>query len=392
MAHGIEVRMPLMDYRLVALAHALPASAKLGGGFTKRILRDATRDLLPEQIRTRQGKIGFNSPLIEWLNGDLVHLLEKVFNHDAFLSLPHFDTKQIREEILTRCRAKSWRREDWDLAYKVTVLLNLSVWRMLFIERCGTSLEDWLPRTTGVVSEHRREYECREVSDFQSAELDVVCLVKPGRPSPDWVGVMTALADAQANKPLECGVRLHFDPWPETPGALMKNRCGGPDEYVRNRARQEIFVVLDPADPLPESCDRIIALRGLNLTMHCASDSFSTATELIDKLLKLITNEPSKDKEQSPPAQRTVPAASVNVLVSQALDALKNRDINGAQVLIDEALEFNISVRDLYFVKGLICLELRQITEAKAALSAELAAYPERTDVQVVLSEILPQL
>ena len=41
MAHGLEIRMPFMDWRLVAYTFSLPLQAKVGGGFTKRIQRDS---------------------------------------------------------------------------------------------------------------------------------------------------------------------------------------------------------------------------------------------------------------------------------------------------------------------------------------------------------------
>lgn len=71
MASGVEVRMPFMDWRLVTFTFSLPWESKLGGGFTKRIMRDALYNILPEPIRERRDKIGWNSPLHEWLQGSL---------------------------------------------------------------------------------------------------------------------------------------------------------------------------------------------------------------------------------------------------------------------------------------------------------------------------------
>lgn len=59
MAHGVEVRSPMMDWRLVTLAFALPSDRKIGAGYTKRILRDAMQGILPESIRKRTKKLGF---------------------------------------------------------------------------------------------------------------------------------------------------------------------------------------------------------------------------------------------------------------------------------------------------------------------------------------------
>jgi len=67
MANGVEIRMPFLDYRLVCFTFSLPWTSKLGGGFTKRILRDAMKGIVPEPVRTRRDKIGWNAPLHEWL-------------------------------------------------------------------------------------------------------------------------------------------------------------------------------------------------------------------------------------------------------------------------------------------------------------------------------------
>jgi asparagine synthase (glutamine-hydrolysing) len=71
MSSGVEIRMPFMDYRLVNYCFSLPLSSKLGGGFTKRILRDSMRGIVPQSILERKDKIGWNAPLHEWLQGRL---------------------------------------------------------------------------------------------------------------------------------------------------------------------------------------------------------------------------------------------------------------------------------------------------------------------------------
>lgn len=71
MASGIETRMPFMDWRLVTYTFSLPWTSKVGGGYTKRIMRDAMKGILPEPVRTRRDKIGWNAPMHEWLKGPL---------------------------------------------------------------------------------------------------------------------------------------------------------------------------------------------------------------------------------------------------------------------------------------------------------------------------------
>ena len=71
MSSGVEIRMPFMDWRLVCLAFSLPWPSKIGNTFTKRIHRDAMSNILPETVRCRRDKLGWNSPMHEWLRGPL---------------------------------------------------------------------------------------------------------------------------------------------------------------------------------------------------------------------------------------------------------------------------------------------------------------------------------
>lgn len=99
MAHGIEVRAPLLDWRLVCYGFSLPATEKVGGGYTKRILRDAMRGVIPESIRTRTAKLGFSSPTEEWLGRGLSSILLDTARSRAFLEAPFWSGRTIAQEL-----------------------------------------------------------------------------------------------------------------------------------------------------------------------------------------------------------------------------------------------------------------------------------------------------
>ncbi len=80
MAHGLEVRAPMLDYRLVELAASLPANMKFRGGRGKLILKDAFQKLIPSTVWTRR-KMGFGVPIAGWFRGQLNPML-----HDLLLS------------------------------------------------------------------------------------------------------------------------------------------------------------------------------------------------------------------------------------------------------------------------------------------------------------------
>ena len=71
MAASVEIRMPFLDWRVATFALALPWSSKIRGGFSKAIIRDAAAPYMPHDIAYRRIKIGFNSPIVDWMRGPL---------------------------------------------------------------------------------------------------------------------------------------------------------------------------------------------------------------------------------------------------------------------------------------------------------------------------------
>lgn len=70
MAHGLEVRPPLLDHELVEYVASLSGSWKNDSTVPKALLVDAVRDLLPDGIANRR-KMGFTLPFESWMRGPL---------------------------------------------------------------------------------------------------------------------------------------------------------------------------------------------------------------------------------------------------------------------------------------------------------------------------------
>ena len=132
MAHGVEIRMPFMDWRVVCYAFAVPETSKLGGGFTKRILREAMRGTMPEQLRTRRDKIGFMPPLLEWFRGGLGEVVWTEVQQPTFLESEIWDGPAIRDFVAPRHRTNSWAPGD---ALRVWPFVQAHLWRKYFLER-----------------------------------------------------------------------------------------------------------------------------------------------------------------------------------------------------------------------------------------------------------------
>ena len=70
MAHSLEVRCPLLDYRVVEFAAQLPPDLKLRGFSKKHLLKQSQRSRLPGWLLKRK-KQGFNAPVSQWVLGPL---------------------------------------------------------------------------------------------------------------------------------------------------------------------------------------------------------------------------------------------------------------------------------------------------------------------------------
>lgn len=70
MANSLEVRVPYLAHEVVDFAFSLPAAYKIDGKRRKKVLKDAFRKELPEEIFHR-GKQGFEVPLLKWFRTGL---------------------------------------------------------------------------------------------------------------------------------------------------------------------------------------------------------------------------------------------------------------------------------------------------------------------------------
>jgi asparagine synthase (glutamine-hydrolysing) len=121
MAHSLEARAPFLDHELVSYALSLPQHAKISGGETKRVLKEALADVLPAEV-IRRHKQGFRVPLPEWLAGPLSKWAEaRLFSRRA-RELDFFDFSYV-ERLWQRHRARKA-----DHSFGLWCLINLFSW------------------------------------------------------------------------------------------------------------------------------------------------------------------------------------------------------------------------------------------------------------------------
>lgn len=94
MAHGLEVRSPFMDYRVVDFANKLSAKHKISYQKGKLILRESFKNILPAEVWTRPKK-GFEVPLESMLKNELQALIEEYLSEKSIESLGVFNAQAV---------------------------------------------------------------------------------------------------------------------------------------------------------------------------------------------------------------------------------------------------------------------------------------------------------
>jgi asparagine synthase (glutamine-hydrolysing) len=121
MAHGLEVRCPLLDRRVVELAFRIPASRKQVGTQGKALLRGLARQRLPGRL-WELPKRGFTAPIGEWIAGPHAPRFRDDVLHARAIVANHLDLKELRRRFETHCAGRAdhgyalwavWVLERW---------------------------------------------------------------------------------------------------------------------------------------------------------------------------------------------------------------------------------------------------------------------------------------
>ena len=127
MAHGLEVRSPLCDYRLVDYVLSLPAAYRLHSGHSKHILKTVARQWLPRAIVERR-KVGFDSPVEQWFKDELREFLLR------FLSRKHVERSGLLSYAGVQRVIGDHLSGKHDYSLQLWSILVLEAWYRMYIE------------------------------------------------------------------------------------------------------------------------------------------------------------------------------------------------------------------------------------------------------------------
>ena len=120
MAYSLEVRAPLLDYRVVEFGRTLPTKYKFHNGVMKRVLKEVLYDYVPKEIFNRP-KAGFSMPFAKWFRDDLKDYVMDELSESNLRDIPGLNATEATKRIQQHMDGK-WNR-------------NFMIWRLLVLKQ-----------------------------------------------------------------------------------------------------------------------------------------------------------------------------------------------------------------------------------------------------------------
>jgi asparagine synthase (glutamine-hydrolysing) len=126
MANSLELRVPLLDHRVLEFAASLPAHFKLKSFTLKYILKRALSERVPPVIRDRK-KTGFPVPFESWIRNDFKDTAWDILTDPQTVQRGYFRQDAIEALIKANASGSNYSKEIFSL-------LTLELWHRTFLE------------------------------------------------------------------------------------------------------------------------------------------------------------------------------------------------------------------------------------------------------------------
>ncbi|HEX9415117.1 MAG TPA: asparagine synthase (glutamine-hydrolyzing) [Gaiellaceae bacterium] len=127
MAASTEVRVPLLDDELVALAGRIPPELKLKRLTRKYLLKKSMEGILPRKVIWRP-KAGFGAPVRAWLVGDLKPMMDDLLSPESISARGLLDPAEVQRIVRLNESGQA------DYALRIWTFLTLELWLRTFVD------------------------------------------------------------------------------------------------------------------------------------------------------------------------------------------------------------------------------------------------------------------
>ena len=128
MAHGLESRVPFLDHPLVEFAATIPSNVKFKDGGMKHVLKESMRHVIPDMIAERKDKMGFPTPITQWIKGPARDFVHDIFSTQKAQNRDLVDNKIVLDQI---DKETKFGREIWGF-------LSLEIWQQEFHDKASS--------------------------------------------------------------------------------------------------------------------------------------------------------------------------------------------------------------------------------------------------------------
>ncbi len=120
MSASLEVRSPLLDFRVIEFARTLPTSFSFENGEKKKILKEILYPHVPKEMMNRP-KRGFTMPFELWFRNELKELVMESLSNANLKKLPMLDAKNIHQMVANHINGKE---NNYTTIWNLMVLMN----------------------------------------------------------------------------------------------------------------------------------------------------------------------------------------------------------------------------------------------------------------------------
>lgn len=125
MAHGIESRVPLLDKSIIEMSAIIPSDIKFKDGEMKHIFKQVVQTYLPDSINNRKDKMGFPTPVNDWISNEANEFVMDVFT----------TTKARSRDFVNNDMVVKGLQSEGQYSRKIWGLLSLELWQQEFHDK-----------------------------------------------------------------------------------------------------------------------------------------------------------------------------------------------------------------------------------------------------------------
>jgi len=130
MAHGVESRLPFLDFRLVSFLFSIDYKVKMNGPWNKHIQRVAMSNRIPSSVCGRTQKMGFPVPIRTWFAGPLYEVALQILSEPRTKERGIYNIHKIQADL------RAHREGHIDVGTKLFNMLQFELWMRTLVD-CG---------------------------------------------------------------------------------------------------------------------------------------------------------------------------------------------------------------------------------------------------------------